>query len=209
MSSNADNILNQVLADLKLVESAPEVIYQNVNQIVGALQKINAKATIEVGTTGTITERLCEYGLKAAVPDIYRKLDRDWKWIGDFYIEGAPFNTVITVKSFKAKERLLSSGTGNLLSPTLGYGLFDDPSEFTMKRLESYLFRAFFIIFMPQNTLDKLDAEVRKHKNVNQNPFLRSIDSFVTALSNAVVEKKVSATGHDRRTIKVLDPRKL
>ena len=59
------------------------------------------------------------------------KLARDWKWMGDFYVRGEPFNTIVTVKSFKAKERLLSSGTGNLLSPTIGFGLFDDPAEWS------------------------------------------------------------------------------
>lgn len=186
MPSAADTILDGVFAELGLDRGDPAAVYRRVDDVVATLRRINDQETIAVPTTGTITERLCEFGLRASVPGIFHRLSREWKWIGDFYVLGAPFNTVISVKSFKAKERLLSSGTGNLLSPSIGFGLFDDPNEWSLSRLQSYLFRAFFIIYMPTATLNELPDGARRLSNINNRPFLRSINSFTDDLHDAV-----------------------
>lgn len=186
MNSKADTILDTVLAQLGLSTAEPSNIYSQMNEIVDVLAALNAQEKISVSTTGTITERLCEYGLKAAAPHSYRKLGPAWKWLGDFYIEGAPFNTLITVKSFKAKERLLSSGTGNLLSPTLGFGLFNDPQEWSQKRIASYVFRAFFGIYMPYKLHSQLSPEALAQKNINGLPFLRCLEDFISDIQSAM-----------------------
>lgn len=185
-----------MLEELGLQKATPRVVYGHITDIVGRLQEINRRSKISVATTGTITERLCEYGLRAAVPGIHHKLKVGWRWLGDFYIQGAPFNTIISVKSFKAKERLLSSGTGNVLSPSIGYGLFDELREWSAPRLGSYLFRAFFAIYMPQATLDRLPDNARRVRNINGKPFLRSVHRFTSDLRGALADG-------------VVDPRKL
>ena len=60
------------------------------------------------------------------------------------------------LKSYKAKERLLVSGSGSLLVPTIGWGLFDDPNLWKYERLKNYLYRGFIAIYMPKDTLKKL-----------------------------------------------------
>jgi hypothetical protein len=154
--TQADIILESVYRHLQIQNVSYIQKYNRINDIVAELQNRNAKGTIDVKTTGTISERLCELALKSAVGDIYNTLGRDWKWSGDFSILGNPFNLIISVKSFKAKERLMASGSGNVLSPTVGWGLFDDENEWTKPRIKGYLFRAFIAIFMPSGLLQQL-----------------------------------------------------
>ena len=73
-------------------------------------------------------------------------MGENWKWLGDFVLLGYPLNIIISVKSFTAKERLLVSGTGSTLTPTIGFGLFKNPSEFKSSRLHSYILRGFLAI---------------------------------------------------------------
>lgn len=196
MTTKADEFINKALQNLGLGDASNLEVYGKINEIVAELQTMNKAQTISAGTTGTITERLCQRGLQAACPDSWKKMSGEWKWLGDFYILGAPFNTIITVKSFKAKERLLSSGTGNLLSPTIGYGFFDDPTEWSPSRLISYIFRAFFVIYMPWQLLSQLSADAKDMLNINRRPFLRNIESLIPDIQGAMSEGK-------------LDPRKL
>src|ERR1700728_2664930 len=157
-------LVNEALAALRIGGERPDVIYAHINDIVAYLQRKNARATINVTVTGWISERLCSFGLEAVVAGPHRgafdRMARHWKWIGDFYLLGEPFNTIISVKSFKAKERLLASGTGNLLSPVVGWGLFDDPSEFSYERIVSYAFRGFMAIYAPDALTADLQPEV-------------------------------------------------
>jgi hypothetical protein len=191
MATEADRILGEVLGELGLTVDDPERAYRQIATIVELLEAKNQAQTIEVSTTGTITERLCELGLRAINPNCYRKLRKEWKWLGDFYLPGEPFNTIITVKSFKAKERLLSSGTGNLLSPTIGYGLFNDVREWSRNRVASYVFRGFFGIYVPVQLFDKLSEEVRAQKNINGMPFMRSLENFIEEIRGAMVDGMV------------------
>lgn len=196
MLSKADQILDAVLRTLELSGASPDAIYLRIDEIVEALRIRNDEETIAVGTTGRLTERLCEFGLNAACPLSWRRLGQEWKWVGDFYVTGAPFNTIVSVKSFKAKERLLSSGSGNLLSPTIGFGLFDDPKEWSERRVVAYLFRAFVVIYMPSDLLEQLPSSVREIKNINNLPFLRSNKEFVHDIRRAMRDD-------------LLDPRRL
>ena len=192
--TQADQILNKVYSELKISDSSYEEKYKNINKIVNALRKINQKETINVKTTGTISERLCELALKTAVTGFYETLGSDWKWIGDFSILGNPFNLVISVKSFKAKERLMSSGTGHILSPTVGWGLFDDLSEWTESRVKGYVFRAFIAIYMPKDLYDKLSYDTKEIKNINGKQFIRTVDSFIDDIRTAIHDNRIDIT---------------
>jgi len=192
--TQADTILDGVYNSLNLQNSTEAQKYSQINQIVTALQAINAANRIKVKVTGTISERLCELALKTAVPNIYFSLGRNWKWIGDFSITGNPFNLIISVKSFKGRERLMASGTGNVLSPTIGWGLFHNVNEWTPARVKGYLFRAFICIYMPQQLYQQLPQGSTVVQNVNAKPFLRSIGDFVTDLSNALTSQKIDIT---------------
>ena len=101
--------------------------------------------TISVSTTGKIIERFVELGLTSVLDaDRFNSFARDEAWIGDFNVAAYPIALVVSCKSFKAKERLLVSGLGSNLIPTVGYGWFDEPKEFQANRLQSYLLRGFF-----------------------------------------------------------------
>ena len=189
--AQADIILNGVLASLNIQNSTFEVKYNQIPAIVHDLHILNTEQAINPKTTGTISERLCEFGLKSAVPDFYKNIGNDWNWMADFSVYGHPFNLLISVKSFKAKERLLVSGSGNNLSPTIGWGLFDDPAEWSIERVKRYLFRSFIVIYMPTSLYNQLYANVIAIKNINGNPFIRELNTFVLDLRNATVNNAI------------------
>ena len=168
--------------------------YKNISKIVKALREINANETINVKTTGTISERFCELALKTTVNNFYETLGSDWKWIGDFSILGNPFNLVISVKSFKAKERLMSSGTGHILSPTAGWGLFNDITEWTESRVKGYIFRAFIAIYMPKDLFESLSGDTKLIKNINGKQFIRTVDYFIDDLKTAIRNNLIDIT---------------
>lgn len=190
----ADQILRKVYNKLSISHLDNEDKYKFINNIVKELRKINNNETINIKTTGTISERLCELALKNTVDGFYETLGKNWKWIGDFSIHGNPFNLVISVKSFKAKERLMSSGTGHILSPTVGWGLFNDISEWTVSRVKSYIFRAFIAIYMPKDLYSQLSNETKKIKNINAKNFIRTVDSFTEDIRSAVRNNKIDIT---------------
>ena len=184
-NTKADTLLFRACNELNINATDCQMVYRNIYDIVRVLEVYNNQETIAVGTTGTITERLCEAGLLSSVEGTYDKLPNDWKWVGDYYIESIPFNVIVSVKSFKAKERLLSSGSGNYLSPTIGFGLFNDETEFTLKRISKYPFRAFLGIYIPSLLFEQLDDSVIQLKNINHKPFIRRLDDFVEDLQKA------------------------
>lgn len=183
-------LVNEALVALGIEGQRPSVIYAHINEIVAYLQRKNARATINITVTGWISERLCSFGLEAVIAGrnggTFYRMPRHWKWIGDFYLQGEPFNTIISVKSFKAKERLLASGTGNLLSPAVGWGLFDDPSEFSYERIVSYAFRGFMAIYVPDSLTSDLDPEVLRFRNINGKRLMRNLSVFVRDFRNAM-----------------------
>lgn len=182
----ADQLINQVLNNLNLQNATSFDKYNQLENIVAELQQINAHQPINPKTTGTISERLCEFGLNATVPNFYKNIGNDWNWMADFSVYGHPFNLLISVKSFKAKERLLVSGSGNNLSPTIGWGLFNDPAEWGLDRVKRYLFRSFIAIYMPTSLFNQLNANVISINNINGKPFIREINTFVIDLQNAI-----------------------
>lgn len=183
--TQADVLLNSALNELGLSNASDEVKYRNIDSIVARLQKFNDLETIPVSTTGTITQRLCEFGLRAAsIP--HGTLPRGWAWLGDYWLRGNPLNVFISVKSFVTKERLLASGSGNILAPMLGWGLFKDPTEFTPDRLRQYKFKAFFAIYVPDSFYPELGEEARKVQNQNGNAFLRRHNDLLTDIKRAL-----------------------
>lgn len=161
--------------------------------------------SVDVSVTGKVTEMLCKIGLDAAAPGRYDVLPERWNWIGDFAILGTPFNLFISVKSYKAKERLIVSGTGQNAAPVIGWGLFDDPSEWSPERVKQYKQRGFVAIYMPKSTytsLSEMNANApnltpyyrRKYQaangypattitNIYDRPLLRDLDNFATDIS--------------------------
>jgi hypothetical protein len=184
--TNADSLLNTVYGTLNLQNSTHEEKYLQINNIVIQLQQLNNQNTINSKTTGTISERLCELALQACVSNIYKNISDKWNWMADFSVLGHPFNLLISVKSFKAKERLLVSGSGNILSPTVGWGLFNDVNEWTENRTRTYLFRSFIAIYLPVLLYDVIPVNSRNINNINGKPFLRSINDFMDDLTNAI-----------------------
>ena len=154
----------------------------------------------DVKVTGAVTELICKIALDASAPNRYDTLPKTWDWIGDFAIMGSPFNLFISVKSYKAKERLIVSGTGQNAAPVVGYGLFDDPSEWSPDRVKQYKQRGFIAIYMPNTLYNALDAMtpqtpglssrlIRKYspanvypatniKNIYDRPLLRKLEDF-------------------------------
>lgn len=192
--TQADVHLTNVYTTLGLLEETAEAKYTQIDSIVEKLQAINMEHTINAKTTGTISERLCELALKSAVPDLYKTINGNWNWMADFSVLGHPFNLLVSVKSFKAKERLLVSGSGNILSPTVGWGLFDDLAEWTEHRTRLYLYRSFMAIYMPITLYDNLTNEIKQINNINGRPFLRHLGDFVSDLRNAIDNDAIDVT---------------
>ena len=188
--TQAVTLLNQALAALGLTGLPPADLYANVHHILQYLHtEVNAVTPVNVGTTGAINEHLCRYGLEAAVAGTtatVHRMPQQWKWVGDFSIQGDPFNLVVSVKSFKARERLLASGSGSALSPTIGWGAFNDPTEFNSSRITSYAYRGFVAVYMPQATIEGLTADALAFTNINGRPFVRPHAALVENLHDAI-----------------------
>lgn len=189
--SKADHILNDTYGTLGLDGASDKDKYSSIDSIVSHLAAINESNRISIPTTGTVSERLCELAIRATSENYYKKLPKNWKWLGDFSIMGSPFNLIVSVKSFKAKERLLASGSGNILTPVVGWGLFNDQAEWHSERAISYLFRAFLAIYMPNNLLSRIPKDSRKIKNINGKPFLRKLDVFMNDLKSAKIDNYI------------------
>jgi hypothetical protein len=189
----ADTHLDEAYSALGLSGRPASEKYAVIDDIISHLAAVNAAAKIGLGTTGAITERLCVLGLEEVKETVrsfgYRKFRRDWKWIGDLLVPGDPYDLAISVKSYKAKERLLASGTGSLLTPTIGWGLFNDPSEWSADRTASYLYRGFVAIYMPADTLARVPVKARNVANINGIPLLRDLLTFPGNVRDAISNK--------------------
>ncbi len=204
-------IFEETLRRSGLTNATPQIQYSNIYQILSARDSvhadiINAGLTEDVKVTGAVTELICKIALDAAAPNRYDKLPKTWDWIGDYAIMGSPFNLFISVKSYKAKERLIVSGTGQNAAPVIGFGLFDDPKEWSPDRVKQYKQRGFIAIYMPQTLYNTLDAMipttaglpprlVRRYspangypatniKNVYDKPLLRKLEDFCIDIAN-------------------------
>ena len=198
MPSKADKLLQRALQQLKIENTSSEDKFNNIYKLMPVLDSFNKEELFSVSTTGTISERICGWALDAALPDGYfRNTSNEDKWLGDYIMLGAPFNVVISVKSYKAKERLLVSGSGSLLVPTIGWGLFDDPTEFKLERLKNYLYRGFIAIYMPKSTLKLLDNDSKKLENTHKEIFIRPIENLISDIRKSKVKKKFGKTSID------------
>ena len=203
MTSKADKLLQRALQQLKIENKSSEEKFNNIYKLMPVLDSFNKEELFSVSTTGTISERICGWALDAALPDGYfRNTSNEDKWLGDYIMLGAPFNVVISVKSYKAKERLLVSGSGSLLVPTIGWGLFDDPTEFKLERLKNYLYRGFIAIYMPKSTLKLLDSGSKKLENTHKEIFIRPIESLISDIRKSKIKKKFGKT-----SIEVVNPK--
>jgi len=104
------------------------------------------------------------------------------KLYGDILIPAAPHNIMISVKSEAARERFVVSG--NRLE-SVGFGFFNDPSEFWTSNRMTLLKRwGFIAVYMPKNTLDTLekklctDGQMNKAININGRPLYRPLEEF-------------------------------
>ena len=188
--------------------------YDHIYDILAARDTVHADIvaaglTEDVKVTGAVTELLCQIALEASAPTRYDTLPKTWDWIGDFAIMGSPFNLFVSVKSYKAKERLIVSGTGQNAAPVVGYGLFDDPSEWSPDRVKQYKQRGFIAIYMPNtlyNTLAAMTPQahglsprlIRKYsptngypatniKNIYDRPLLRKLEDFDDDIAHVCV----------------------
>ncbi|MFP3976652.1 hypothetical protein [Marinobacter sp. KMM 10035] len=188
--TKADELLGQAYEHLNISGLCDSDKYKKIEDIVSYLDRLNAKSKIPPGTTGTISERLCKLGL-TEVPEIQiRPFGKAWQWVGDILLPGHPYDIAVSIKSFKAKERLIASGTGSILTPTLGWGLFDDPGEWGLERCNSYLYRGFLAIYMPRNLLNQLGSEQREIKNFNGTRLLRDLQKFPSDVQSAMSPQK-------------------
>lgn len=185
--------------------ASPQEQYDHIYEILAARDAVHtdiiaAGLKEDVKVTGAVTELICKIALEASAPTRYDTLPKTWDWIGDFAIMGSPFNLFVSVKSYKAKERLIVSGTGQNAAPVVGYGLFDDPTEWSPDRVKQYKQRGFVAIYMPKslyNTLASMSSEApnltarlaRKYssekgypatniKNIYDRPLLRKLEDF-------------------------------
>ena len=202
----ADEILSRALMEVGLTAVAsPSEKFRRVYEVIEALRLINNENTIQVGTTGTISDRICEWALQVVGAHIYYRLTKkDVKWLGDYGLLGYPLNLIISVKSFKAKERLLMSGTGSQLVPTIGFGLFDDPKEFSAARLVSYRLRGFLAIYMPSKTMEQLSQDSLAFLNWNSTSLLRPLEFLPSDLNNSIIEIEENNTSR-----RFVDPLKI
>jgi hypothetical protein len=188
--TQATTLINQAIAALGYDGYNQAQLYAHIGPILDYLNtQVHALNPISIGTTGTILEQLCRFGLDAAVAGTtatVHRMPQQWKWVGDFSISGDPFNLVVSCKSFKARERLLASGSGSALSPTIGWGAFNDAAEFTSGRITSYAYRGFVAVYMPETTRAELTEEALSFTNINGRPFIRAHESMVADIHGAI-----------------------
>jgi hypothetical protein len=198
-NSAADNVIRAVRSDLGLEENinckdafTKQLLFRDriSKHSQGTLFLSNISEKLASGTYGTIIERFVMCGLDASQIQThdYYSFGKDEAWVGDAYIRGYPFGLVISAKSMKAKERLLVSGLGNLLIPTIGYGWFDDPNEWSVRRLQSYKLRGFSAIYMPPENLQNIPQLSREFLNINSKLFLRNVLDMPSDLDNAIIK---------------------
>lgn len=203
-------IFDETLKRSGYATTTPKDQYDHIYDILAARDSVYsdlqaAGLAEDVKVTGAVTELICKIALDAAAPTRYDKLPKTWDWIGDYAIMGSPFNLFISVKSYKAKERLIVSGTGQNAAPVIGFGLFDDPTEWSPDRVKQYKQRGFIAIYMPNQLYNTLAAMIptqglpqrlmRKYsatngypateiKNIYDRPLLRKLEDFHTDITN-------------------------
>ena len=149
----------------------------------------------ECSNVGDVSEALCSEVLSnAGLPAMELDSDRWPIWVvpghillnhgkmsavqafGDILIPAAPTNLVVSVKSEKARERLLYSSNA---IEGVGFGFFNSPKEFwTPSRMKLYKRMGFTAIYLPPATLAAIDEKLRARShtsyavNINGTPLL-------------------------------------
>lgn len=107
---------------------------------------------------------------------------RKVKLYGDLMIPSAPHNVLISVKSEAARERFIVSG--NRLE-SVGFGFFNDPSEFwTSSRMDLLKRWGFAAVYMPGATVLAIEEHLRQKNtsshnvNINGRPLFRALTEF-------------------------------
>ena len=107
--------------------------------------------------------------------------------LGDILVPCAPTNLLISVKSEKARERLLYSANS---IEGIGFGFFDEPEEFwTESRMQLYKRMGFSAIYMPGDTVDAIHARVgttSRRLNVYGTELYRPITTFAEDMNRIV-----------------------
>lgn len=107
--------------------------------------------------------------------------------LGDILVPCAPTNLLISVKSEKARERLLYSANS---IEGVGFGFFDEPEEFwTESRMQLYKRMGFSAIYMPGDTVNAIHARVgatSRRLNVYGTELYRPITSFGDDMNRVV-----------------------
>lgn len=112
----------------------------------------------------------------------YKKMN-DLKALGDVLIPCAPTNLIVSVKAVKARERLLYSANS---IEGIGFGFFDQASEFSSKRrIQLFKRMGFSAIYMPQATLDEIAVRIANRgeqignvQNIYGSALYRSLTDF-------------------------------
>ena len=164
------------------------------------------------GGGGTVMELLCSEVLSSAgIPAMEPGSDKWPVWsmpghvllndgkmrelqaLGDILVPCAPTNLLISVKTEKARERLLYSANS---IEGIGFGFFDEPKEFwTESRMQLYKRMGFSAIYMPGDTVDAIHARVgttNRRLNVYGTELYRPITAFADDM-NRVIGKSAFA----------------
>lgn len=155
---------------------------------------------VRTGAAGSVSEEFCREVLTNAGLQRMRPVNGRLEWtipgfaelnrkplnalssFGDFLVPAAPSNVIISCKAVAARERLLNSG---IRVDTVGFGFFDDPSEFrTIQRMNVLRRFGFTAIYMPNRTLVQLERAMAtagttaRAINVNGTPLFRPLSGF-------------------------------
>jgi hypothetical protein len=144
-----------------------------------------------VSIAGTLNEQLLEQAMKnqGMKDQDYKRTGKNSE--GDFVIYSSAGNRSqigVEVKSYHARERLLRGLQDITTENKVGFGYFIDPSEFNKHRTVTLLQSNAAAIYMPNSTLEQVEAEARNmtsNKQISfQHRFYRPIEMFVSDMSH-------------------------
>ncbi len=110
---------------------------------------------------------------------------------------GTKENLGVEIKSYHARERLLR-GLQDVSGNKVGVGYFQDAKEFNFKRSQTLLQAQPSAIYMPQSTLDHVDAKSRalttNSKIAFQSALYRPLERFATDMAHYVKTGQLPST---------------
>ncbi len=144
-----------------------------------------------VSIAGTLNEQLLEQAMvnQGMTVDNFKRTGKNSE--GDFVIYSSAGNRQqigVEVKSYHARERLLRGLQDITGDNKVGFGYFIDASEFNAHRTKTLLQSDAAAIYMPQVTLNNVEASARaitSNKMIAfQSRFYRPIEQFVTDMQH-------------------------